>query len=364
MLYRLEVTGYSSRVVLREMLRGLADSFATTALQICLNVLLPDRDRPNVPVCRFGCRVVVIFASVPDGFGPGPKMVWRSEPLDREFASLHLSPLRFLCLPLRRLEARAKLELDGRCYYPTGRSLRLPSRRQVACAELELDGRCYYPTGRGLRLPSRCQVACAEPELDGRCYYPTGRGLRLPSRRQVARAEQELEGCATTLLDEVYPTTDPGVLPPTSGLARRQWQRGARRYLESASLHLSPLTSGLAWRRRRRGAQLDGEFVFCASRSLLRAWPGGCVRDWESDTVCFSSSFQVAHCFGLGQEAMAKVHMDKEFAFLRLSPPTSDGGLPSWLEGLLLPLALAGPAGVLKNALLRRSLGCYVADCA
>ena len=283
MLYRLEVTGYSSRVVLREMLRGLADSFATTALQICLNVLLPDRDRPNVPVCRFGCRVVVIFASVPDGFGPGPKMVWRSEPLDREFASLHLSPLRFLCLPLRRLEARA---------------------------------------------------------------------------------EQELEGCATTLLDEVYPTTDPGVLPPTSGLARRQWQRGARRYLESASLHLSPLTSGLAWRRRRRGAQLDGEFVFCASRSLLRAWPGGCVRDWESDTVCFSSSFQVAHCFGLGQEAMAKVHMDKEFAFLRLSPPTSDGGLPSWLEGLLLPLALAGPAGVLKNALLRRCLGRYVADCA
>ena len=36
----------------------------------------------------------------------------------------------------------------------------------------------------------------------------------------------------------------------------------------------------------------------------------------------------------------------------------------AWLEGLLLLLALAGPAGDLKNALLRRRLGCYVADCA
>ena len=34
------------------------------------------------------------------------------------------------------------------------------------------------------------------------------------------------------------------------------------------------------------------------------------------------------------------------------------------LEGLLLLLALAGPAGYLKNALLRRLLGCYAADCA
>ena len=35
----------------------------------------------------------------------------------------------------------------------------------------------------------------------------------------------------------------------------------------------------------------------------------------------------------------------------------------AWLEGLLLRLALAEPAGDLKNALLRRRLGCYVADC-
>ena len=35
----------------------------------------------------------------------------------------------------------------------------------------------------------------------------------------------------------------------------------------------------------------------------------------------------------------------------------------AWLEGLLLQLALAGPAGDLKNALVRRCLGCFVADC-
>ena len=36
----------------------------------------------------------------------------------------------------------------------------------------------------------------------------------------------------------------------------------------------------------------------------------------------------------------------------------------AWMEGLLLRLALAGPAGYLKNALLRRRLGCCAADCA
>ena len=35
----------------------------------------------------------------------------------------------------------------------------------------------------------------------------------------------------------------------------------------------------------------------------------------------------------------------------------------AWLEGLLLRLALAGLAGDIKNALLRRRLECYVADC-
>ena len=43
---------------------------------------------------------------------------------------------------------------------------------------------------------------------------------------------------------------------------------------------------------------------------------------------------------------------------------TEFGPMEAWMEGLLLLLALAGPAGDPNNALLRRSLGCYVADCA
>ena len=78
--------------------------------------------------------------------------------------------------------------------------------------------------------------------------------------------------------------------------------------------------------------------------------------------VCFSSSFRVAHC-------LAWPGGDGEGAYrLRVCihvPLAADfGPMEAWLEGLLLLLALAGPAGDLKNALLRRRLGSYVADCA
>ena len=72
MLYRLGVTGCCSRVVLSEMVRGFADSFARAALLTSRNVLRQGQDWPNVPI-RF--TAVVIFASVPAGFGPGPKLV-------------------------------------------------------------------------------------------------------------------------------------------------------------------------------------------------------------------------------------------------------------------------------------------------
>ena len=51
-------------------------------------------------------------------------------------------------------------------------------------------------------------------------------------------------------------------------------------------------------------------------------------------------------------------------ALLFLSPPLAAAQVEAQLEGLLLLLALAGPAGYLKNALLRRRLGCCAADCA
>ena len=46
-----------------------------------------------------------------------------------------------------------------------------------------------------------------------------------------------------------------------------------------------------------------------------------------------------------------------------LSFPLAAFQVQAWLEGLLLPPALAEPALYFKDALLRRPLGCYVADC-
>ena len=60
---------------------------------------------------------------------------------------------------------------------------------------------------------------------------------------------------------------------------------------------------------------------------------------------------------GAGKEGPAR---------LFLSYPLAAARVEAWLEGLLPRLALAGPAGYLKNApaLLRRRLGCHVTDCA
>ena len=51
-------------------------------------------------------------------------------------------------------------------------------------------------------------------------------------------------------------------------------------------------------------------------------------------------------------------------ALLFLSSPLAAARVEAQLERLLLLLALAGPAGDLMNALLRRRLGCCAADCA
>ena len=56
--------------------------------------------------------------------------------------------------------------------------------------------------------------------------------------------------------------------------------------------------------------------------------------------------------------------LGKGFALHFLSCPLATTQVEAWLEVLLLLLALAGPAGYFKNAVLRRRLGCYVADCA
>ena len=118
---------------------------------------------------------------------------------------------------------------------------------------------------------------------------------------------------ATTLLDEVYyPTTDPtadfGPGPEAPPAA-----------------NFGPGPEGAAeGRPTRRGILL---FIVFPSHPLLRAWPGGNGEGAYGQRVCVPAPLA-----------------------------TDFGPMETWLEGLLLPLAMAGPAGDCKNALLRRRL--------
>ena len=243
MLYRLGVTGCGSRVALSEMLRGLADSFATTALQICRKVL---------GTSRYAVTAVELHLSP-----PGPKVVveWSAAGPGICFSTPRLSPN--LCLSgaawgrarSRSWTAGATTLLDEVYAF-----LSNPSRRQGARAELELDGWCNYLTGRGLRLPSR---KFAPP--GGVRGAGAGRLVQLPYWTR--------------------PTTPPPILPPTSGMAR-MWRRGGAQLDEEfafyASLALSPLTSDLAKRFGGGTLSWTGNLFFHASgsRRRLRAWPG------------------------------------------------------------------------------------------
>ena len=172
MLYRLGVTGCGSRVALSEMLRGLAEKCSQAASLSSQKILRPGPYRPNVPICRYGCRVV-------PASGLARSWGWRSEPLD-------LSPPIFYVFP---------------------------------CAAWGASG---AGSGRPLLLPYWTRSTPS--------FAPPG-GVRLLPLPYWMRS-----------------TTPPPILPPTSGLARRRW---------------------------RRGAQLDGELAFYASRRRLWALPGG-----------------------------------------------------------------------------------------
>ena len=107
---------------------------------------------------------------------------------------------------------------------------------------------------------------------------------------------------------------------------------------------------------------MDGKFAFYATRRQLRAWPGGGAGGAAYETA--SLLFIV-----FGSRPLFRPGDNGEGAYgQRVCIPaplaTEFGPMEAWLEGLLLRLARAGPAGDLKNALLRRHLGCYVADCA
>ena len=347
MLCRLGVTGCCSRVALSEMLRGFAKSFSSVLR--CRNVVRPGPDRPNVPICRYGSRVVVIFASVPAGFGPGPKAV-----VEERAAGPFSSD--FLVFPCAAWGARGA---------GAGRPLLLPywtrsraarwrarSRSWTAAATSLLDEVYAFLRAARWRALSRSWTAAATCLLDEVYAFLRAAKWRARSRSWTA--------ASNTLLDEVsYPTTDPA---PTSGLARRRWRKGARRYLESASLHLSPLTSGLARRRRRRGVQLDGECAFYASRCRLWAGPGG-----GGGGAAYETGSLLSIVFG-SRSLLRPGDKGKRANGQRVCIPmpfaAEFGPMEAWLKGLLLRLALAGLAGDTKNALLRRRLGCNVAYCA
>ena len=120
-------------------------------------------------------------------------------------------------------------------------------------------------------------------------------------------------------------------------------------------LGLSPPSSGLARRGRRRGAQVDEKFAFYASRSQLRAWPGGGAGGaaYETGSLLF---------IVFGSRPLLRPADNGEGAYgprvcIPASRATEFEPIKDWLKGLLLRLAHAGPPGDLKNALLRRRLG-------
>ena len=116
----------------------------------------------------------------------------------------------------------------------------------------------------------------------------------------------------------------------------------ARRELQRRSTYCccgSPPLPDYCWTYVRFGLYLYTCGVrVCADSPLLRRL----LRDWPG---------------GAGKEGPALLFLSSPLAAARVEAS-------SWLEELLLLLALAGPAGYLKNALLRRCLGCYVAHCA
>ena len=137
---------------------------------------------------------------------------------------------------------------------------------------------------------------------------------------------------------------------------------------EFDSVRCSSLTSGgLAQRRSWRSALLDGDIApmdwrvsgqegcFSAPLSFISASAELAAVDLAALVISAAAALSAAAAAdlaadcGSGPEVLAQVE-----AWLKLS-----------LEGLLLLLALAqaGHAGDLKNALLCRCSGCYVADC-
>ena len=179
------------------------------------------------------------------------------------------------------------------------------------------------------------------------------------------------------LLDwELLPTP---LAPSTSA-----WPGGGggreRSWTGSCFVRLSPLTSGQARKRRRRGGLRDGPAwrerhrrstyrlllrITTASGLLLDCSLDICtfgfvsVNLWSQNVRSLDDSLLPRRLWRAGRGVRGR----GTCAAVSIIPLAA-ARVEAWLEGLLLRLALAGPAGYLKKALLLSCLGCYVADCA
>ena len=177
----------------------------------------------------------------------------------------------------------------------------------MATANTLLDEVYAFLSATRCRALSRSWMAAANTLLDEVYAF-----LRAVRWRQRAR-NLSWTAAANTLLDEVcYFTTDPAAdfgPGPEAVLEGRAVKPGIC-FSASLNNHFGPGPEGAA-----EGCTA-GRGV-CILRLPLPT--SGLARRLPTRRgVCFSSSCRVAHCFGPGQEAAAKGHMDKEFASLRL----------------------------------------------
>ena len=217
MLHRLGVTGCCSQVALSEMLRGFAENFSRAQLQICPNIFRPGPDRPNVPGCRHGCKVVVVLASVPTGFGPGRKVVVKEQAAGQGIcfsASVSSDFYVFPCATWGRARSwswTAAILLDEVYAFLRADRWRARSRSWTAAVTTLLDEVYYRTTDPAADFgPGPEAVAEGRVAISGICFSASltanlGPGLE-------AAAERCTAGRGICFLR---------LLPPTSGLARK-----------------------------------------------------------------------------------------------------------------------------------------------
>ena len=259
MLYRLGVTGCGSRVALSEMLRGIAERCCRAPFLSSQKILRPGPYRPNVPICRYGCRVV-------PASGLARSWGWRSDPLD-------LSRPIFYVFPCAAWGASGA---------GSGRTLLLPYWTRSTPSFAPPGGVRGAGAGRLLPLPYWMRSTTPPPllpptsslarrrwrrgaQLDGElAFYGSRRRLRALPGGGGGGALSWTGGLLSLPLAAIF---GPGPGGAAEGCA------GGR---EVCFLRFSQSTSGLARRGRRRGSLRNGGSAFHRLWESPTALAGGC----------------------------------------------------------------------------------------